>query len=147
MWFISLETGETSDLTDRQLIDCVWSTDVSRGSLDRWYTRPRELFLNGAINIFNGTIDIFVKTPRIIFKVLNFECIISKSIVFTSFFYSHHSERNEILRFAKKKLFFWFSHWKNRGPPYIRAYTVNLSNNWKNIQVNLCYVCSFFALI
>jgi hypothetical protein len=22
-WFISLETGETSDLTDRQLIDCV----------------------------------------------------------------------------------------------------------------------------
>jgi hypothetical protein len=43
-----------------------------------------------------------VKTPRIIFKVLNFECIISKSIVFTSFFYSHPSELNEILSFAKK---------------------------------------------
>jgi hypothetical protein len=26
-----------------------------------------------------------LKAPRIIFKVLNFECIISKSIVFTSF--------------------------------------------------------------
>jgi hypothetical protein len=76
MWFISLEIGETSDLTNRQLTDYVWSTDVSLGSLDWLDTRPRELFLNGAINSFIGTIDIFVKTPRIIFKVLNFECII-----------------------------------------------------------------------
>jgi hypothetical protein len=54
-------------------------------------------------------IDIFVKTPRIIFKVLNFECIISKSIAFYFFFfYSRPSELNEIISFAKK-LFLIFS--------------------------------------
>jgi hypothetical protein len=107
-WFISLEIGETSDLTDRQLTDCVWSTDVSLGSLDRWDTKPRELFLNGAINIFISTIDIFVKTPRIIFKVLNFECIILKSIVFSSFLLTSLRTKWNIKFCLKKNLFSHF---------------------------------------
>jgi hypothetical protein len=40
-------------------------------------------------------------SPRIMFTVLHFGRIISKSIVFTSFF-SHLSELYEILSFAKK---------------------------------------------
>jgi hypothetical protein len=69
--------------------------------------RPRELYLDGAINTFIGTIDIFVKTPRIVFKVLNFECVVSKKKSFYFFFYSHPSELNEILSFARKKIFFF----------------------------------------
>jgi hypothetical protein len=107
MWFISLEIGETSNLTDHQLTDCVWSTDVSLGSLDQWDMRPRELFLNGAINIFIVTIDIFVKTPRIIFKVLNFECIISESIVFTSFFLLTSLGTKWNIKFCQKKKSFF----------------------------------------
>jgi hypothetical protein len=93
---------------------------------------------------FIGIIDIFVKTPRIIFKVLNFKCIISKSIVFTCFLLASLRTKWNI-KFCKEKTCLLFSHWKNRGSPNIRALRYFI-NTQKVIQASLFENRSFTCL-